>query len=151
MRKFSSVSSFQFLEKYENMPLQSQQPTILAVDDCTFIQELIKEVLAKDYNVLVADNAVEALSMIYQQPISMLLLDVSMPGVDGLELCRTLRSLPHFSELPIIMLTGRDTVFDKVQGRLAGATEYLTKPFDIKQLRESCRKLLSYKSSTTVQ
>lgn len=133
------------------MPLPSQQPTILAVDDCTFIQELIKEVLAKDYNVLVADNAVEALSMIYQQPISMLLLDVSMPGIDGLELCRTLRSLPHFSELPIIMLTGRDTVFDKVQGRLAGATEYLTKPFDIKQLREACSKLLSYKSSTTVQ
>ncbi|HEY9905775.1 MAG TPA: response regulator [Candidatus Sericytochromatia bacterium] len=133
------------------MPLQSQQPTILAVDDCTFIQELIKEVLAKDYNVLVADNAVEALSMIYQQPISMLLLDVSMPGVDGLELCRTLRSLPHFSELPIIMLTGRDTVFDKVQGRLAGATEYLTKPFEIKQLREACSRLVSYKSSTTVQ
>ncbi|MDP8964538.1 MAG: response regulator [Cyanobacteriota bacterium] len=133
------------------MPLQSQQPTILAVDDCTFIQELIKEVLAKDYNVLVADNAVEALSMIYQQPISMLLLDVSMPGVDGLELCRTLRSLPHFSELPIIMLTARDTVFDKVQGRLAGATEYLTKPFEIKQLREACSRLVSYKSSTTVQ
>ena len=151
MRKFSCISSFQFLEKLENMPLQSQQPTILAVDDCTFIQELIKEVLAKDYNVLVADNAVEALSMIYQQPISMLLLDVSMPGVDGLELCHTLRSLPHFSELPIIMLTGRDTVFDKVQGRLAGATEYLTKPFEIKQLREACSRLVSYKSSTTVQ
>jgi twitching motility two-component system response regulator PilG len=151
MRKFSCISSFQLLEKLENMPLQSQQPTILAVDDCTFIQELIKEVLAKDYNVLVADNAVEALSMIYQQPISMLLLDVSMPGVDGLELCRTLRSLPHFSELPIIMLTGRDTVFDKVQGRLAGATEYLTKPFEIKQLREACSRLVSYKSSTTVQ
>jgi twitching motility two-component system response regulator PilG len=81
----------------------------------------------------------------------MLLLDVSMPGVDGLELCRTLRSLPHFSELPIIMLTGRDTVFDKVQGRLAGATEYLTKPFEIKQLREACSRLVSYKSSTTVQ
>jgi twitching motility two-component system response regulator PilG len=49
------------------------------------------------------------------------------------------------------MLTGRDTVFDKVQGRLAGATEYLTKPFEIKQLREACSRLVSYKSSTTVQ
>jgi twitching motility two-component system response regulator PilG len=75
----------------------------------------------------------------------MLLLDVSMPGVDGLELCRTVRSLPQFAELPIIMLTARDTVFDKVQGRLAGATEYLTKPFELEELREVCRKFLSDK------
>src|SRR4028118_1956763 len=125
------------------MQLQSQQPTILAVDDCTFIQQLIKEVLVKDYKVLVASNAADALSIIYQQPIAILLLDVSMPGVDGLELCRTLRSLPQFSNLPIIMLAGRDTVFDKVQGRLAGATEYLTKPIELEQLQEVCRKFLA--------
>lgn len=127
------------------MSLQSQKLTILTVDDCTVIQELIKEVLADDYNMLGANNAAEALSLIYQKPISMLLLDVSMPGVDGLELCRTVRSLPQFAELPIIMLTARDTVFDKVQGRLAGATEYLTKPFELEELREVCRKFLSDK------
>ena len=127
------------------MSLQSQKPTILTVDDSTMIQELIKEVLANDYNILGANNAAEALSLMYQKPISMLLLDVSMPGVDGLELCRTLRSLPQFAELPIIMLTARDTVFDKVQGRLAGATEYLTKPFELEELREVCRKFLSDK------
>ncbi len=127
------------------MPLQSQKPTILTVDDCKFIQELIKEILANEYNILVANNAAEALSLIYQKPISMLLLDVSMPGVDGLELCRTLRSLPQFTELPIIMLTARDTVFDRVQGRLAGATEYLTKPFELQELREVCSKFISYK------
>jgi twitching motility two-component system response regulator PilG len=131
------------------MQLQSQQPTILAVDDCTFIQELIKEVLVKDYNVLVASNATDALSIIYQQPVAILLLDVSLPGVDGLELCRTLRSLPQFSNLPIIMLTGRNTVFDKVQGRLAGATEYLTKPIELRQLQEVCRKLLSASTTNT--
>jgi twitching motility two-component system response regulator PilG len=131
------------------MQLQSQQPTILAVDDCTFIQELIKEVLVKDYNVLVASNATDALSIIYQQPVAILLLDVSLPGVDGLELCRTLRSLPQFSNLPIIMLTGRNTVFDKVQGRLAGATEYLTKPIELRQLQEVCRKLLSTSTTNT--
>ncbi|HEY9822519.1 MAG TPA: response regulator [Candidatus Sericytochromatia bacterium] len=131
------------------MQLQSQQPTILAVDDCTFIQEVIKEVLVKDYNVLVASNATDALSIIYRQPVAILLLDVSMPGVDGLELCRTLRSLPQFSKLPIIMLTGRDTVFDKVQGRLAGATEYLTKPIEIEQLQEVCRKFLATSTTNT--
>ena len=114
----------------------SQFPTIIAVDDSTVMQGLIKQALGKEYRVLVADNAVEALSMIYHEPVVLLLLDVSMPGIDGLELCRTVRSLPQYESLPIIMLTARDGAFDKVQGRLAGATEYLTKPFDSDKLRE---------------
>jgi DNA-binding response OmpR family regulator len=114
----------------------SQFPTILAVDDSTVMQEMIKQALGKEYRVLVADNAVDALSMIYHEPVVLLLLDVSMPGIDGLELCRTVRSLPQHERLPIIMLTARDGAFDKVQGRLAGATEYLTKPFNSDKLRE---------------
>ncbi|MGL4377982.1 MAG: response regulator [Microcoleaceae cyanobacterium] len=114
----------------------SQFPTILAVDDSTVMQETIKKALGKEYRVLVADNAVDALSMIYHEPVVLLLLDVSMPGIDGLELCRTVRSLPQHERLPIIMLTARDGAFDKVQGRLAGATEYLTKPFDSDKLRQ---------------
>lgn len=110
--------------------------TILAVDDSPVMLELVKRALERDYRVLVADNAVDALSMIYHEKISGLLLDVSMPGIDGLELCRTVRNLPQFQELPIIMLTARDGLFDKVQGRLAGASEYLTKPFDAEQLRQ---------------
>jgi CheY-like chemotaxis protein len=114
----------------------TNQITILAVDDSAVMQKMVKKALENDYNVLVADNAVDALALIYHQQICLLLLDVSMPGVDGLELCRTIRSLPQFKDLPIIMLTARDGVFDKVQGRLAGATEYLTKPFDNEQLRQ---------------
>lgn len=111
-------------------------PTILAVDDSAVMLELVKRTLESDYRVLIADNAVDALSIIYHEKISGLLLDVSMPGIDGLELCRTVRNLPQFQELPIIMLTARDGLFDKVQGRLAGATEYLTKPFDAETLRQ---------------
>lgn len=108
----------------------------MAVDDSVVMQNLVKRALEDEYQVLVADNAVDALSMIYHEPIAVLLLDVSMPGIDGLELCRTVRNLPQFQNLPIIMLTARDGLFDKVQGRLAGATEYLTKPFDAEQLRK---------------
>jgi len=110
-------------------------PTILAVDDSAVMQGLVKQALGKDFRVLVTDNAVDALSLIYHEHVAVLLLDVSMPGIDGLELCRTVRSLPQFHQLPIIMLTARDGAFDKVQGRLAGATEYLTKPFDADKLR----------------
>ena len=115
---------------------ESQQKTILAVDDSAVMQGVVKQILGKDYRVLVADNAVDALSTIYHEQVSVLLLDVSMPGIDGLELCRTVRSIPQFQNLPIVMLTARDGAFDKVQGRLAGATEYLTKPFEAEKLRE---------------
>lgn len=115
-------------------------PTILAVDDSAVMLELIKRTLEEDCRVLVADNAVDALSIIYHENISGLLLDISMPGIDGLELCRTVRNLPQFQNLPIVMLTARDGLFDKVQGRLAGATEYLTKPFDAAQLRQAVGK-----------
>lgn len=122
--------------------LQDSIPTILAVDDSTVMQELVKQALGQEYRVLVADNAVDALSMIYHERVSVLLLDVAMPGIDGLELCRTVRSIPQFQNLPIIMLTARDGAFDKVQGRLAGATEYLTKPFDAQKLSQVVGQIL---------
>lgn len=110
--------------------------TVLAVDDSPVMQATIERALGSEYRVLVKDNALDALSLIYHEPIAVLLLDVSMPEIDGLELCRTVRNLPQFQELPIIMITARDKAFDKVKGRMAGATEYLTKPFDAQELRQ---------------
>ncbi len=121
---------------------ESIKKTILAVDDSKVMHGIVKQVLGKEYRVLVADNAVDALSMIYHEQVAVLLLDVSMPGIDGLELCRTVRSIPQFQTLPIIMLTARDSSFDKVQGHLAGATEYLTKPFNEEKLHQLITKLL---------
>ncbi|MFB2833899.1 response regulator [Floridanema evergladense] len=117
--------------------------TVLTVDDSVVMQEMIKRALGRDYRVIVASNAVDALALIYHEKISVLLLDVSMPGIDGLEFCRTVRNLPQFRDLPIIMLTARDKLFDKVQGRLAGATEYLTKPFDAHQLQQLVEKFIN--------
>ena len=124
-------------------------PTILAVDDSVVMQELIKRVLAADYRVLVSDSAVEALSVLGREKVALLLLDVSMPGIDGLEFCRTVRKLPQFEALPIIMLTARDRAFDKVQGRLAGASEYLTKPFDATQLRQLIQKFVGTQTTSS--
>lgn len=125
---------------------ENKQKTILAVDDSVVMQGVVKQILSKDYRVLVADNAVDALSTIYHEQVSVLLLDISMPGIDGLELCRTVRSIPQFQDLPIVMLTARDGAFDKVQGRLAGATEYLTKPFEAEQLREAIERFIKSSS-----
>lgn len=117
------------------------KPTVLAVDDSTLMQDLIKRALGQNYRVLVAGSAIEALAILNHELVAVVLLDICMPGVDGLGLCRTIRNFPEFSGLPIIMLTSKDTVMDKVKGRLAGATEYLTKPFDADQLRQVISRL----------
>ena len=114
---------------------ESFKSTVLAVDDSLIMQQMIKRSLGEYYQVLLADNAVDALSVIYHVPISALLLDISMPGIDGLELCRTVRSLPPLKNLPIIMITARSSESDKQEGKRAGATAYLTKPFNPKELR----------------
>jgi len=117
--------------------------TILAVDDSISMQEIVKQTLGTTYKVMVANNTVEALALLHHESIDLLLLDVSMPGVNGLELCRIIRRSPHLRDLPIIMLTARDSMYDKIEGRLAGATEYLTKPFDSENLKEVVRKIIA--------
>ncbi len=115
---------------------------VLSVDDSPTVQELIKRALSDDYQVLLCQSAFDALSIINQEPIAVLLLDIAMPKMDGLDFCRTIRSIPKFQALPIVMVTGRDRAFDKVQGRLAGATDYLTKPYDADKLRQIMIKLI---------
>ena len=116
--------------------------TVLSVDDSTVMQQLIKNTLSAEYRVVLCSSAVQALSLINQEPIAVVLLDVTMPEMDGLDFCRTVRSIPKFQSLPIVMLTARDSGLDRLQGRLAGATEYLTKPFDADQLRNIIQNLV---------
>lgn len=130
--------------------VQTDLPTILAVDDSPVMREVIKRALVGYCKVLVASNAVDALNLIYQEKVSLLLLDVSMPEIDGLELCRTIRSIAQFRELPIIMVTARDGFFDKVKGKFAGSNEYLTKPFDGKKLRQTVSRFLSFNSTSSI-
>ncbi|HEY9697298.1 MAG TPA: response regulator [Trichocoleus sp.] len=126
---------------------EADRPTVLTVDDSIVIHQMVKCALEPTYRVLMVDNAVEALSLIYHETIAVLLLDVLMPGVDGLEFCRTLRNLPQFHHLPVIMVTSQDRPFDRVQGRMAGATEYLTKPFTAEQLCDLVKKFTPSLSS----
>jgi DNA-binding response OmpR family regulator len=120
--------------------MSTRPPTVLAVDDSPVMQKTIQKILGNTYRVLSVDNALDALNTIYNEKIAVMLLDVSMPDIDGLEVCRTIRSLPQFEGLPIVMVTARDKAFDRVQGKMAGATEYLTKPFSPETLLEVVRR-----------
>lgn len=124
-----------------------QQPTILVVDDSDLMRQLIGRILDRQYGVLYASTAMEALKYLDKQTVDLMLLDVSMPGIDGLELCRSIRNMSKFRNLPIVMVTARDGFFDKVKGRLAGATDYLTKPFENEQLLQIVKQYLLVRPS----
>jgi CheY-like chemotaxis protein len=121
-------------------------PTILSVDDSTVVQTMLKRALSDRYEVTLANNGMDALKVLNssKQDIQLVLLDVTMPDIDGIELCRTIRRFKKFQDLPIIMLTAKDGMFDKVKGKFAGSTEYLTKPVDKETLLATIEKYVPF-------
>lgn len=113
---------------------KNYKPTILSVDDSLIVQTTMRRILGDHCNLLLSSNATDALHLLNKHQVSLLLLDLTMPDIDGLQVCKTLRSIPKFSDLPIIMVTARDGLFDKVKGKLAGTNRYLLKPFDAETL-----------------
>ena len=105
-------------------------PIVLSVDDSPIVQKRIERALKEHCEVLLANDAMGALHLLARQPVDLILLDVTMPGIDGIELCQTLRRMSKFAQLPIIMLTAKDKSYDKALAEMVGATEYLTKPLD---------------------
>mgnify|MGYP000914546660 CR=1 FL=1 len=107
---------------------------ILVVDDEAHIRELVKFNLQKaGFTVVEADNGQTAIRLAKENP-ELVVLDLMLPGVDGLEVCRTLKGTRETSGIPIIMLTAKDEEFDKVVGLELGADDYLTKPFSPREL-----------------
>lgn len=109
--------------------------TILVVDDEEPIQELLRFNLEKEgYFVRVAKDGQEALQHVENDQPDLIVLDLMLPGMDGLEVCRKLRANPKFQQIPIIMLTAKGEEFDKVLGLELGADDYMTKPFSPREL-----------------
>jgi len=114
--------------------------TILLVDDEDSIQTLLTYPLEREgYRVVQARDGEEALRRFGEEDIGLVVLDVMLPKLDGLEVCKRLRSQ---SNVPIIMLTARGEELDKVLGLELGADDYITKPFSIREFRSRVRALL---------
>lgn len=114
---------------------------ILVVDDDRAVRESLRRSLAfNGYTVDLAEDGVEALEAIASERPDALVLDVMMPRLDGLEVCRQLRSTGD--DLPILVLTARDSVSERVSGLDAGADDYLPKPFALEELLARLRALL---------
>jgi DNA-binding response OmpR family regulator len=115
-------------------------PTILLVDDEDAVRKVLAFPLERDgYEVIQAADGEAALQQFAQQPVDLVVLDIMLPRLDGLEVCKRLRAT---STVPIIMLTARDDELDKVIGLELGADDYITKPFSIREFRSRVRALL---------
>jgi len=123
---------------------------ILLVEDNRDIAEMVAEFLErKGYAVDHAGDGVTGLHLAVTNPYDAIVLDLMLPGLDGLALCRKLREEAK-RDTPLLMLTARDTVDDKVLGLEAGADDYLVKPFDIRELEARIRTLLRRQRGTVV-
>jgi two-component system response regulator MprA len=124
----------------------TKTPTVLVVEDEPGIADFIRRGLSyKGYAVKVAHSGEEALEMAQDRLPDLVILDVMLPGIDGVEVCRRLRSA---DAVPIIMLTARDAVTDKVAGLEAGADDYITKPFAFEELLARVRAALRRQAPT---
>lgn len=107
---------------------------ILVVDDEEPVALSIELSLRREYQVRVANSATEALKIIRRSQPDLIILDIIMPGMDGIQFCNELRRDPIFKTIPILFLTAKGRIEDKIIGLEAGADDYLTKPFDIREL-----------------
>ncbi len=118
-------------------------PTILLVDDNEEIIEFLAEVLGTQYAVLKAFDGGEALSILEKDAVHLVVSDVMMPGMDGFELCRLIKTNFDFSHIPVILLTAKNTLQSKIEGLKLGADAYIEKPFSPEHLEVQIANLLS--------
>jgi DNA-binding response OmpR family regulator len=131
------------LSDADNRIAQDMQRTILVVEnDAPLRDTLAYNLRAEGYQVLAASDGVTALEIARQKAVSLVLLDLMLPRLDGLEVCRQLRSQPETADVAIIMLTARAEETDKVVGLELGADDYVTKPYAWNELRARIRALL---------
>jgi DNA-binding response OmpR family regulator len=121
----------------------ARPPRVLVVEDDEHIRELLAlHLRLEGLELTAAADGAEALALARTQPFDLLILDVMLPGLDGVTLCRAVRRESRNTETPVLMLTARREESDKVLGLDSGADDYLTKPFGIRELLARVRALL---------
>jgi len=110
-------------------------PRVVCVDDGVTIRQTVEHILDhQGYEATSIGNPLKALGLLFQLKPDLILCDIAMPELEGYELCAMLRHSHVFRQTPIVMLTGKDGFIDRVRARMAGATDYLTKPFGASEL-----------------
>jgi two-component system phosphate regulon response regulator PhoB len=117
--------------------------TVLIVEDETDILHLIEwHLKAEDYSVLTAQNGIKGLDKAMEQLPDLIILDLMLPGMDGLEICKALKRNPKTERIPIVMLTAKGEEVDRIVGLELGADDYMVKPFSPRELTLRVRAIL---------
>jgi len=120
-----------------------EQSQILIIEDDNIVARTVERCLrGGEFHVSVANTGVEGLQISRRQPPDMVILDVIMPGMDGYAVCREMRSDPMLKDVPILFLTAKAKEEDRITGFLAGADDYLSKPFNVDELLLRVRAIL---------
>ena len=127
----------------DKLPIRQNNKSILVVDDQPDLVRLVSFNLGKEgYLVRAASTGTEALQAVLESPPDLVILDIMLPEMDGLEVCRRLRSSRRTAAVPILMLSARKEELDKVLGLEMGADDYVVKPFSVRELVARVRALL---------
>ncbi len=122
--------------------LDTQPPLLLIVEDNPDVRNYISDIMRKEYKIVEAVNGEEGLSKSFELMPEIIISDVMMPKMDGFQLCNRIKSDSRTSHIPIILLTAKATLNDKVEGFESGADSYIMKPFDAAELRARIKNLL---------
>jgi len=126
-----------------NQAKSSQADWVLVVDDNQTVREFMKSKLAAfNFNVDFAENGEQAIGFTGQKYYTCIFLDVVMPGIDGYQVCKLIKSNKTAQKTAVVMLTSKDSPFDKIRGSMSGCDAYLTKPVDEEKLLETIVKFL---------
>lgn len=110
--------------------MSDKQVKVMVVDDSTTIRKSAAMFLSKTgYEIVLVENGYDALASICENRPDIIFLDISMPKLDGYQTCQVIKQNPDYQNIPIIMLSSKDGLFDKAKGLAAGSNEYITKPF----------------------
>ncbi len=117
------------------------KPTVLVVDDSQTVQKIVSVTLSRQgYRVEVSSNAMQALAKLNDVIPDIIFLDINLPHMDGYQLCKIIKGNELTKEIPVVMLSGKDGFFDKMRGKMVGAADYITKPFEPNALVSAIKK-----------
>ncbi|WP_321430362.1 response regulator [uncultured Methanolobus sp.] len=136
-----SISADQVESTLESMS-DTRQKVLIVDDEMDALMALKVALEAEGYNVAEAKDGHEALDKVHSEIPDVILLDLMIPGIDGFEVCRQLKSDDVYRHIPVIMLTARGEIDDKVEGIELGADDYVTKPFNLKELKARVKMVL---------
>ena len=118
----------------------SERPLVLAVDDSPTVRKLVAMTLERvGYEVVTAADGVAALNLLAERSPVLILSDINMPRITGYKLCKLVKKHSRTQRIPVVMLSGKNGVFDKVRGQMVGCSDYITKPFESHDLIEKVR------------